>query len=210
MRVRAALAAGVALIVLAVVLTLSRTPQVVARANSGFTHQTIAVTTSPAGACQGGETLPRGTSAIRLSLVAVVGPAVRVEVFSGTRLLASGRRGAGWEGGSVTIPLAPAPQRPAAARVCFALENVNGPVEMLGLHTHRGAAIGHEGKRLPGRLHIEYVRPGSASWWSMALATARRLGLGRAASGTWNAVLVAVLAATLVALSCWLVTRELQ
>lgn len=210
MHPRAALVAGVALIALAFAWTLSRAPQVVAGSNSEFTHKTIAVTTTPAGACQALETMPRGTTAIRLGLTAVVGPHVTVSVRSGSRLLAAGTRGAGWEGGSVTVPVHPAARTTTPVTVCFSLTAMNGPVEMLGLHTHRSPAVGQEGKRLPGRLHIEYVSPGKESWWSMASATAQRLGLGRAASGTWNAVLVAVLAATLIVLSCGLVARELR
>ncbi len=210
MHPRAALVAGVALIAVAFVWTLSRTPYVVARSNSAFTHKTIAVTTTPAGACQGRETMPRGTTAIRLGLTAVVGAHVAVSVRSGSRLLAAGTRGAGWEGGSVTVPVRPVARATLPVTVCFSLSAMNGPVEMLGLRTHRSPAVGQEGKRLPGRLHIEYVRAGHESWWAMAAATARRLGLGRAASGSWNAVLVAVLAAALIALSSWLVVRELR
>jgi hypothetical protein len=209
--VRAALVAGLALIAVAFALTLAHTPQTVAGANSEFTHKSIAVTTTPAGACQGGEVIPRGTSAIRLGLTAVVGPDVAVRVLSGAHLLAAGERAAGWEGGSVTVPLQPVARSTAAVRVCFRLTQLNGPVEMLGLHTHHAvAAVGQEGKRLPGRLHVEYVKPGHESWWSMAFATARRLGLGRAADGTWNALLVLALAASLIALSSWLVVRELR
>lgn len=212
MRVGTALVAGVALIVVACAWTLSRTPQVIARSNYAFTHTTIAATKTAAGACQGKETLPRGTSAIRLALTAVVGPEVEIKVRSGSRLLATGKRGAGWEGGSVTVPVhsASAARSWAPVSVCFSLTQLNGFVEMLGVRTHRNSAIGQEGKPLPGRLRIEYLRPGGESWWSMALATARRLGLGRAASGTWNALLVGTLASALIALSCWLVMRELR
>ncbi len=163
--------------------------------------------------------LPRGTTAIRLALTAVVGPEVSVRVLSGRRLLATGSRGAGWEGDSVTVPVrstASVPSASAAGRrgkhisVCFALNRLNGTVGMLGVHTHDDPAVGREGKRLPGRLRVEYLRPGSKPWWSTALATARRLGLGRAASGTWNAALVGALAGMLIALSCWLVSRELR
>jgi hypothetical protein len=220
-RVGTALVAGVALIAGACAWTLSRAPQIVARSNYGFTHERIAATETPTGACQGEETLPRGTSAIRLALTSAIGPEVTVRVLTGSRLLAAGTRSPGWEGGSVTVPLHPTVSDGSAASgetarsqtpvsVCFVLSRMNGLVEMLGLHTRRGAAVGQEGKRLPGRLRIEYLRPSSESWWSMALATARRFGLGRAASGTWNALLVGALASALIALSCWLVARELR
>lgn len=212
MRIRAALVAGVVLIAAAGAWTLSRAPQIVTRSNYGFTHKTIAATETPAGACQGGETLPHGTSAIRLALTAVVGPQVSVRVLSGSRLLATGTHGAGWEGGSVTVPVrSTAGERSLVpASICFSLSQLNGPVEMLGVRTRHDAALGQEGKRLPGRVRIEYLRPSGRSWWSTALATVRRLGLGRAASGTWNALLVAALASALIALSCWLVARELR
>lgn len=209
MHVRVALLAGVALIAAALAWTLSRTPAVVARSSFAYTHKAIAATTTPAGACQQSETMPRGTSAVRLGLVAVVGPRITVKVRTSSHVVATGTRAAGWEGGSVTVPIHPAARRTTAVTVCFALTALNGPVQMLGIHTHHSRAIGTGGQRLPGRLHLEYLQPGQASWWSMALATARRLGLGRAASGTWNAALVVVLAMTLIALSSWLLTREL-
>ncbi len=218
MRIGAALVAGMALIAGACAWTLSRAPQVVARANfSESVHKTIASTASPVGACQNREILPRYTTAIRLALTAVVGPEVSVEVLSGHRPLAAGSRGAGWEGDSVTVPVHPPASAASAGSsnwspvaVCFALSRLNSPVGMLGFRTHDNPAVGREGKRLPGRLRIEYLRPGRASWWSMALAVARRLGLGRAASGTWNAALVGALASMLIALSGWMIMRELR
>jgi hypothetical protein len=210
-RIKVALAAGMLLIAIAFAVTLSHTPLVVVADSSAFTHKTIAVTTTPAGACQAGETVPRGTSAIRLGLTTVLGPEVRVRVLSDSHLLTRGMHAVGWEGASVTVPVSPLTRTSAPVTVCFQLSRLNGPVEMLGLRTRRAtAAMGDEGKRLPGRLHIEYLRPGRDSWWSLAFSTARRLGLGRPASGSWNALLVLALATALVALSSWLVARELR
>jgi hypothetical protein len=209
-RIGLALAAGLLLIVLAVAIALAHAPLVLARQNLAQTHTTVARTTIPTGACQAGEVLPRGTSAIRLGLVTVLGPEVAVRVFSGSRLLTRGVHGPGWEGASVTIPVRSLARTFVPVRVCFALSLLNGPVSMLGWHTGHAAAAVAEGKPLPGRMHIEYLRPARETWWSMVSATARRLGLGRAASGTWNALLVMALAVVLIALSSWLLKRELR
>jgi hypothetical protein len=148
---------------------------------------------------------------VRFGLTTVLGPEVTVSLLSGGRLVARGTHAPGWEGASVTVPILPIPARTwTAARICVRMRSLNGPVAMLGWRTHRDRAIGGEGKPLPGRMHVEYLRPAEGSWWSMASATARRLGLGRAASGTWNALLVIALAALLIVLPSWLLTRELR
>jgi hypothetical protein len=210
-RIWLALVGGLLLIAAAAAATLAHAPLVTAGANSPVTHKELVTTTGPATACQAGEVLPRGTSAIRLGLTAALGPRVSVTAWSGSRLLARGTRAPGWEGASVTVALHPMAARTfAPVRICLQLALLNGPVSMFGWHTPHAIAARGGGKLLPGRMHIEYLRPGRRSWWSMATATARRLGLGRAASGTWNALLVGALAALLVVLSCWLVKRELR
>jgi hypothetical protein len=209
-RIGVALVAGLLLIAVAIVASLSHAPLIVAAENSQLTHRAIATTTTAAGACQKNETVPSDTSAIRLGLDAVAGPEVTVSVYSGPRLLTRGTHAAGWEGGAVAIPVHPLTATFKSVTVCFQLHQLNGPVEMIGMRTSRYSAIGQEGKRLPGRLHIEYLRPSPRTWWSMILPTARRLGLGRPAGGTWNALLVLALAATVAALSFWLIARELR
>jgi hypothetical protein len=210
-RIGLALVAGLLLIALAAGVTLSHAPLVLAQENSAsFPHTTVARTTIPTGACQTGEVLPQGTAAIRLGLTTVLGPKVTVRVLTASRLLAQGVHGPGWEGASVTVPVRPLAQTFAPVRVCFQLSLLNGPVSMLGWHTGHAVAAIAEAKPLPGRMHIEYLRPARESWWSMASSTARRLGLGRAASGTWNALLVMALAVALIVLSSWLLKRELR
>lgn len=210
MRIRLALVAGLLMIAIAGGVTLAHAPLVVARDNSAVTHDELVKTTEPAGACQAGEVLPRGTSAIRIGLTTVLGPRAMVRVLAGSRLVTQGVQKPGWEGASVTIPVRRVARTFAPVTVCLRLSLLNGPVAMLGWPTSRAVSAIGEGKHLPGRMHIEYLRRGSESWWSMASATARRLGLGRAASGTSNAFLVLALAAVLIALSSWLLTRELR
>jgi hypothetical protein len=209
MKTRVALAVGLALIALAFVVTLAHAPLTVARGGVATEH-TLVSTPQPASACQGGETLPRGSTALRLSLTAALGPRVTVTVLSGSRVIAHGVTQPGWSDASVTVPVRPLSHTVAPVKVCFAMKLMNGKVAMRGSpSSHALAARSMEGP-LPGRMGIEYLRPGGSSWWSQATAVARRLGLGRTASGTWNALLVMTLAASLIALSSWLVVKELR
>ncbi len=205
---RVALAAGLTLTAIAIGVVLSRSPPAVTRS----TPMTAAVGfgTSALGAriCQSGEVLPRSTTAIRVWLEAVIGPPVSVEASSGSHLLTRGTRGPGWTTGSVTIPVRTVTRTVSHVTVCV---NVGRPREPIGLHGVRTAtavaAFDRQGPLprtarappryregpLPGRIVIEYLRPGNSSWWSLATSVARRMGLGRAASGTWIAVLAIVL-----------------
>jgi hypothetical protein len=209
MRIRVALAVALALIALAFVLTLAHAPLSVARRGVATEH-TLVSTTKPAAACQAGEMLPRGTTALRLSLTAALGPQVTVKVLSGQRAVTHGTTQPGWSDASVTVPVQPLSHTVSPVTVCLALAQMNGKVSMRGSLTSRAQAATSGGERLPGRMNIEYLRPGGSSWWAQATSVAHRLGLGRTASGTWNAVLVIVLAASFITLSSWLVVKELQ
>ncbi len=209
MRIKVALGIGLALIVLAFVLVLAHAPLTVARGGVATEH-TLVVTAKPASACQGGETLPRGTTALRLSLTAAVGPQVAVKVLSRSRVVTRGVTQPGWSNASVTVPVAPLPRTLAPVKVCFAMARMNGTVVMRGSPTVPALAATSRKQTLPGRMGVEYLHPGGSSWWSQATAVARRLGLGHAASGAWDALLVMALAASFIALSSWLVVKELR
>jgi hypothetical protein len=209
-RIKAALGVGLILAALAVVVALAHAPLVVVRDNSSLTHTELVRTTEPAEACQTHEALPSGTTAVRIGLTTVLGGRVIVKIFSAGHPVLQGAHAPGWEGASVTVPVKPLRRSLASTQVCIGLEQLNGPVGMLGWHTGKRVAATANGKPLPGRMHLEYLRVGPQTWWSMASAVARRLGLGRPASGTWNALLVMALAGAVVALSSWLLTRELR
>ncbi len=209
MRIKVALGVGLALIALAFVVTLAHAPLTVAQRGVATEH-TVVSTTKPAAACQGRETLPRDTTALRLALTAALGPRVTVKVLSGSRVIAHGATAPGWSDASVTVPVQPLSHTVAPVKVCFAMTQMNGKIAMRGTPTGPALAAQSPEGPLEGRMGIEYMRPGSDSWWSQATAVARRLGLGRAGSGTWNALLVMVLAASVVTLSSWLVVKELR
>ncbi len=209
MRVKVALAVGLALIALAFVLTLAHAPLSVARRGVATEH-TLVNTGRPAPACQGGETLPHDTTALRLSLTAALGPRVTVKVLSGSRVVTRGTAPPGWSNASVTVPVQPLSRTLAPVKVCFAMALMNGNVSMRGSPTTHALAATSGRQRLPGRMGIEYLHPSGSTWWSQATSVARRLGLGRAAGGTWTALLVMALVVACIALSSWLVVQELQ
>jgi|HubBroStandDraft_6_1064221.scaffolds.fasta_scaffold04646_7 hypothetical protein len=210
MRVRLALAGGLALIALTLLRTLAHAPLVPDKARSVPPETQLVATTHDIGGCQSREVLPRGTVAIRLGLFGVTSPEVALRVFAGSRVLTEGTLPAGWSGEGATVPVPALPRTVAPVRVCFTMESVTGEVTMVGRRTPPADATVGGARPLPGRIAIEYLHPGSRSWASLAVSVARRLGLGRAAAGTGNALLVLVLALTVLTLSSWLVVRDLR
>lgn len=204
-------AAGLALVAIVLVVTLSGSPLVVARANALPASKRIIVATSDAAACQAEEVLPAGISAIRIMLVADAGPRVKVAILQGRHILTSGVANSGWTSATVTVPVKPLPHAIPHVRVCFGLGPSSERVELVGPPTNaRIAARSLTGEVLPGRFAVEYMRPGSSSWWSLAETVARHLGLGRAPSGSWIVLLLLALTGTAVAAGSWLVVKELR
>ena len=158
---------------------------------------------------QAGEVLPAGVSAMRLSLVAYVGARVRVTGSSGARVLIEGERGPDWTGTSVTVPVKPLTHPVSHVRLCVAIGPNSQPIYVRGIRSAPSAVLVSNGAQpLHGRLGVEYLGAGRGSWWSRALAVARRMGLGHALSGTWVVLLIAALMATLGGLAIWLLLRE--
>jgi hypothetical protein len=207
---RIALAGGLVLTVVAAAIVLSGAPQVLAGSNGvdAVIYPPLTSVAGSASACQGNETVPAGWSAIRLSLEASAGPRVAVAVHTGTTVVAHGESAPGWLGRVVTVPVEPTERTVHHATVCFSFTGANERVSLLGVHTPRPSAAKHGARARPGRIAIEYLHAGSSSWWSLAPAVARRLGLGRAWAGTWVAVIVAALMAAAIALASWLILRE--
>jgi hypothetical protein len=207
--VAVALAAGLALSAIAVALTLAGAPSVVAGTNGAGLELRFADTEGPGRICQPDETLPRETSAIRLSLEATVGPRVTLEAFAGGRLVTGGTRDSGWTAGSVTIPVRPLPRQVSGVTLCLTIARSRVHVSAFGAQAGpASAARGSAGAALKGRLRSEYLRAGHTSWWSLGLAVARRMGLGRTLSGTWIALAVALAMLAVALLATQLVLRE--
>lgn len=212
MRTGIVLAAGLALIMVALLVTLSRSPLTLDGTNSVRAESKLVRTTraSRIEGCQTGEVLPGDTTAVRLSLFAVIGPRVTVRILSGSQVLSSGTRAPGWVGSVVTVPVRPLPSAHSPVKLCFKLTSVNGPILVIGQDTPRAEAAVFNGAVLPGRMRVEYLRPGHASWWSHAGSIVRHLGFGHAAGGAWDAVLASILASAVLALATWVAAKGLR
>lgn len=174
-------------------------------------------------ACQAGEVLPGGVSAMRVSLWGFLGSRVHVVAFQDGRVLTEGSHDANWTSDSVTVPLRPLRHSASNVVVCVAIGPSSEPVYLLGSSTPKTVAavlagggikrphgVRADGQPLNGRLVIEYLAPGNRSWWSQLLPVARRMGLGRAYSGTWIALLVALMMAGVAFLAIRLSMQELE
>jgi hypothetical protein len=206
---RQTLVVGLVLTALFGVVVLTHSPPRVVRANAKA-EDVVASTVGDARACQAGETIPSGVTAIRMWLEAEFGPPVTVRVYAGSRLITHGARGPGWTASSVTVPVVQLHRTVFGAKLCFQAEPNSERLQIYGLRTPASqAAVGPGGQTLGGRMTIEYLAAGHGSWFSRAQSVARRLGLGRAVSGSWLALLVAALMVAVVAVTVRVAWREL-
>jgi hypothetical protein len=209
--VRIALTLAGSLAVLALVLTLLGAPMSVAGTNGIPDAGEIATTKRNTSACQGGETVPAGTTAVRLTLAAEIGPRVMLTASAAGRTITHGVRGAGWTGAAVTVPVQRVRTSASGVELCFALARPLEMIELFGRHTVGSQAlVGPHGQRLPGRLGIEYLRTGSASWLSLIPTVAERVGFGHAWGGTWIAFALAAAMVCAAALVVRVAIRELR
>ncbi len=210
---RIALTAGLMLTAVAVAVTLTGSPVLVVGASrAAATEKLVQTGGQRVVACQSGETLPAGTTAIRLTLKAMAGPRVSLWALVGRqRVLTRGVAASGWTSGAVTVAVTPVTRITSHVRICFRADAIPEDLIILGERTPPAtAAVSGQGRRLPGRIRIEYLRPRSASWWSYAPTVARRMGLGRAWSGTGIVLAMIALTGVLVVGACWLAVRELR
>jgi hypothetical protein len=207
--VRIALAVALALVFVTVGAVLSHSPLIVAGANSieAPLYRNGSVQAN-ASSCQPAGIVPRGTSAIRISLGANVDPRIGVKVFADSRLLTEGERGAG--GGlnaNATVPVRRVQNTVSGALVCITLGPSAEEVGIRGIPTQPNARGVYSLQDV--RLRLEYLRPGPKSWWSLASSIAFRFGLGRAVSGTWIGFLVLAGMLAVAALAARLTLQEL-
>jgi hypothetical protein len=228
--VMATFAAGTALMAVVAGLALTQAPPRLVRIGAPGTKaigpdgaSVVAHTASDYTICQAGEVLPRGIAAIRLSIWAFYGAPLHVMAYRGTQIVAEGSRGANWTGDSVTVPVRAPDHTIGDVRLCVAIGPNSEALQLLGASTpapqaaaslasdvSAADASARDEHTLGGRLTVEYLAPGNGSWWSRVLSVARHMGLGRAYSGTWIALLIAALMATVAALAVRLTLRELR
>jgi hypothetical protein len=204
-RVRVALAVGLLLLLVALAVVLSQSPLTVAGANSVPVIRRILIVPPGGTACTPAGTLPAGTSAIRLSMFGNAGPHVQLTARSGPEVVASGERAAGWGiTESLTVPVNRVGEERPNTEVCVKLGPGIEPVAFNG-------ALGRNATNPEVRgFRVEYLQPGSKSWWSRASGVAERIGRGHAPSGTWIVFLLIALMIAVAALAAQLVIRELR
>jgi len=186
------LAAGLALLLVAVAVTLAQSAPRSAGSNS--VPRLTAVTTL-AGAdrhCQAAETVPADTGALRL-LIGTYGrpaPAIRVTVRrSGGRPVTSGALPDGGREGQVDIPVRHVESSKPGVRVCISVAG-GGRTVLYGSSD---------------RVHLEWLRPGAESWLALLPTVTHRFALGK-----WNplgSLLLPALALLLVA--AWVASARL-
>jgi hypothetical protein len=186
------LAAGFALLLVPLAVTLLQSAPRSSGSNLVPELQQVTELRGPDRRCQDGEAVPADTAALRL-LIGTYGrpaPALRVTVRRpGGRTVTTGRLPAGGPEGHVDIPLREVERMWPGTRVCVF---VSGP----GPTVLYGAA---------DQLRFEWLRPASESWLELLPTIAHRMALGR-----WNplgTLLLPALAILLVA--AWVATARL-
>jgi hypothetical protein len=209
--VRITCALGLTLIAVAVAVILAHAPLTLAGTNGIGYGNEIAGTSADTSACQTGEKIPKGTSAVRLSLGALLGPTVSVKISSGGRVVATGSHHAGWVGINVAVPITRVARTVTNATICIRFTNASGLTVLNGEPTERDRAMtGGGGEPLSGRMSVEYLRRGDHSWWSMLDTVTTHMGFGHAPAGAWGPALLAVLLAMTVGIASWSGLRSLR
>lgn len=199
-----ALAVGAVLLAGALAAVLSGSPIAVIGTNSVPVSETVEYVAGGFHTCQPTGTLPRGTTAIRLSASANTGPRITLKVSSEGRPVTAGERDTGWGvDQTVTVPVKRVTATVVGAKACIAF----GPViEGIGIKGVPVRSSRPDAKAAGGVfMRLEYLRSRDTSWWSLLGSVVRRMGYGHAPSGTW---VVFVLIALMVAVAA-LVARAL-
>jgi hypothetical protein len=209
--VRITLAVALALTLAALGFTLSRRPLVVAGTNSIATEAVgeLDDVGTRASTCQQAGVVPAGTTAIRVSLeVRAVGPAVTIKLLSGSRVITEGSEPAGWGvAPNATVPVRRVADTVQHARMCVTVGETVEPFRVRGAPLEPNTIEVDSLREI--RLAAEYLRSGHNSWWSLASAIARHLGMGNWSDGPWLAFLgIALMLAIALSLSL-LTVREL-
>lgn len=210
--VKVALVAGLTLLAIAVGLVLRQAPMSVAGTNKIHDREgaTIASTRHSASYCQADETLPSGTSATRISLAASIGPRVRVLVSSRGHPITGGEQESGWTGWVVTVPVKSVAHTVSGTTICVSFRPHDETVSLVGRRSPAAIAARDGQQPLAGRMSIEYLRPGTRSWASLASSVVRNMGFGRAWGGTWSVFLALALLAALAVLAMRFVLTDLR
>jgi Predicted membrane protein (DUF2142) len=156
-------------------------------------------------ACQGGELLPAGTSALRIPVERSHGAATVTLWWGGHRIArVAGRVGAGM----VRADIPRATRDLGDVRVCLELRS--GGAILQG-ETVPGLQVLRIGRgTAQSSMAVDFLQPGRPSWWSEIRTVASRVDLGRGDwGGGWAVWPLAALLAASLALAAWVVARAI-
>lgn len=205
----AVLAVGLAAIVAVVVVELGRSPLTTAGSSSVSTNEYLEVEKGNLSTCQPAGLIPQGTTAIRVGVEGrSLSPAVSVKVLASSRVVREGRQVAGAGATpNVTVPIARLSRPLQGARICTTVQPTGEALRFYG--KPQGSAGSGRGLR-NAVLHMEYMRPGAKSWWSLGSSIIHRMGLGHAPGGGSSFALALLLMLSVVATASWLVWKDLR
>jgi hypothetical protein len=198
------------LIGIAIVATLAHAPLSVAGTDSISTKYYFELEKINFSNCQSAGTLPQGTSAIRVGIEGLYfSPPVTVSLLQGSHILREGNQIAGGiPAPNVTVHVKRLAHTVHNARICMTIGPAVEPLRFYGLPNRLHA---HTAKELPGAsLHLEYLRPGPNSWWSLLPSIAYHMGLGHTPNGSGVVYLVIVLMLAVIVISSRLIIEELR
>jgi hypothetical protein len=153
--------------------------------------------------CEPAELVPGDTGGLRLAVDsgAFPGPRLQASINAPQGPVSSGELKPGWRSGTILVPLDRIPRTLPSATVC--LRNAGSrEVRFGGSTPASGFVIEDAGKPLSGRLRIEYMRPGSESWFALLPTLVHRFSLAKSdivRHWAWIAVIVLMLLAVGVA-----------
>jgi hypothetical protein len=131
--------------------------------------------------CQSGELIPRGASAIRMTIgtYGAIGPRTVVLIRSSGRVIARGGLARGWRQGIVELPISLV-RRSARGTVCIG----NRGHATLALAGLEGFGIYGFVERINGveqaaEIRLDYMLAGSRSWYSMIGTLVHRMTLAK-------------------------------
>jgi hypothetical protein len=189
--VRAVVAGGFALLLVALAVTLLQSDPRAAGSNYVGELEQVTELRGSGRHCQDGEAIPAGTGALRLLIGTYHRPApdLRVVVTRGGEAVTTGSLPGGGAEGHVDIPVREVDDPEAGVRLCVMVEGGGRTVLY-------GAA---------GKLHFEWLRAGSESWLELLPTVADRFALGR-----WNPLGSLLLpAVALLLVAAWIAAARL-
>jgi hypothetical protein len=158
--------------------------------------------------CQAHELLPANTAAVRLTIgtAGAPGPPLTLTATGPSgRPLTRGGLAAGWHEGVVRIPVQHVSSPTNEARVCLDVPPApRGRTIELGGITQPGYTVEIDGRTFLGpHMRLDYLRPGSESWYELLPTIVHRFSLAKAGflrDWEWAAALLLVLATAFLAI----------